>query len=102
MGVKSTSFTQKGCRTYINMTIKCPTGKRAYPTEILAEEALVDAHSQNQYSGTGPVAVYRCDECGYFHFTSKGKMNERLAQLIASGKIKLQQQGADWERKLKK
>ena len=72
--------------------LTCPTGKRVYQTEALAEDALIDAHSRTNYAGTGPVAVYQCEECGYYHFTSKGKMNERLAQQIASGKIKLQQQ----------
>lgn len=82
--------------------LKCTTGKRVYQTEILAEDALIDAHSHNAYAGTGPVAVYQCEECGYYHFTSKGKMNEKLAQQIASGKIKLQRQANQWERKFRK
>jgi len=82
--------------------LKCPTGKRVYVTESLAEDALIDVHSRHQYAGTGPIAVYLCEECGYFHFTSKGKMNEKLAQQIASGKTKRQQEANQWINKLKK
>ncbi|MBI1766841.1 MAG: hypothetical protein HY015_03090 [Bacteroidetes bacterium] len=84
------------------MMLKCRTGKRVYQTESLAEDALIDAHSRNQYASTGPLAVYQCEECAYYHFTSKGPMNKRLAEQIASGKIKLQQQANEWSRKWKK
>lgn len=82
--------------------IKCSTGKRVYLTETLAEDALIDAHGRHQYAGTGPIAIYRCDDCGYYHFTSKGAMNEKLATLRASGKLKLQQEASHWEKKLKR
>ena len=82
--------------------ITCRTGKRVYQTESIAEEALIDAHSRNHYSGSGPVSIYQCEECGYYHFTSKGPMNKRLAEQISSGKIKLQQQATEWSRKWKK
>ncbi len=82
--------------------LKCSTSKIIYQTKALAEDALLDAHSRNQYAGTGPVAVYQCEECGYYHFTSKGKMNETLAQQIASGKIRRQQEANQWINKLKK
>jgi hypothetical protein len=82
--------------------LTCRTGKRVYQTETLAEEALVDSHSSNRYSGTGPISVYRCDECGYYHFTSKGPMNKRLAEALSNGKIKRQQQAAEWSRKWRK
>jgi len=81
---------------------KCPTGKRIYLTESLAEEALIDAHSRHHYAGTGPIAVYQCEECGYYHFTSKGNMNETLARQITSGKIKRQLEANQWMNKLKK
>jgi len=86
----------------MNSTIKCRSGKRVYLTEILAEEALIDAHNRHPYAGTGPIAVYPCEECGYFHFTSKGEMNKKLAEQISSGKIKRQQEAAQWVNKLKK
>jgi hypothetical protein len=82
--------------------LNCSSGKRIYLTESLAEDALIDTHSRHQYVGTGPVAVYQCEDCDYYHFTSKGKMNEKLAQLIASGKIKRQQEANQWISKLKK
>jgi hypothetical protein len=82
--------------------LTCRTGKRVYQTETIAEEALIDTHSRHQYSGTGPIAIYQCEECGYYHFTSKGQMNKRLAQQIASGKIKLQQKANEWSRKWRK
>jgi hypothetical protein len=82
--------------------MKCPSGKRIYLTEAIAEDALIDAHSRQQYSGTGPVNIYRCGECGYYHFTSKGKMNDKLSQLIVNGKIKRQQEANQWLNKLKK
>ncbi len=82
--------------------IKCSTGKRVYLTESLAEDALIDAHSRNDYSGSGPVNIYRCEECGYYHFTSKGMMNEKLASQISNGKMKNQQEANRWMRKLRK
>jgi len=82
--------------------IKCSSGKRVYLTESLAEDALIDAHGRHHYAGTGPIAFYRCDDCGYYHFTSKGAMNSKLASLLASGKLKLNQEANHWERKLKR
>jgi hypothetical protein len=82
--------------------IKCSTGKRVYLSESLAEDALIDAHSRSPYAGTGPINIYRCDDCGYFHFTSKGKMNEKLAQQFVNGKIKRNQEANQWLNKLKK
>jgi len=68
----------------------------------MAEDALIDAHSRHQYAGTGPIAVYQCEDCGYYHFTSRGEMNKKLAEQIASGKIKRQQEANQWMNKLKK
>jgi hypothetical protein len=82
--------------------LKCPTGKRIYVAESLAEDALIDMHSRHQYTGTGPIAIYRCEDCGYYHFTSKGEMNKKLAEQIANGEIKRQQEANQWMDKLKK
>ncbi len=70
----------------------------------MAEEALIDAWARNNYSmnGRAPVAVYSCDDCGHYHFTSKGEMNERLTEQIQAGKIKRQQEANYWAGKLKK
>lgn len=84
-------------------TSSCPTGKRLYLTHELAEEALVHAWSTFHYSaGKGPIAIYQCEDCGYFHFTSKGEMNKKLADLLREGKISKWREASDWERKLRK
>lgn len=82
--------------------IKCRSGKKVYLTEALAEDALLDVHSRHQYAGSGPINIYKCGECGYFHFTSKGTVHPRLAELLASGKLKNLREANDWERKLRK
>jgi hypothetical protein len=82
--------------------IKCRSGKKVYLSEALAEDALIDAHSRNDYAHTGPVAVYRCDDCGYFHFTSKGTVNPKLAELLKSGKLNRAREASAWESKLKR
>lgn len=82
--------------------MKCPTGKRLYLTEQLAEAALIEAHIHYEYrSGQGPIAVYQCDDCGNFHLTSRGPMNERLSQLITNGSIKKQRDASRWQDKFR-
>ncbi len=81
----------------------CISQKKVFVTQQLAEDSLIEAWGRNNYAAnTGPVSVYRCDDCGYFHFTSQGKMNERLEREIGSGKINLQREANHWERKMKK
>jgi hypothetical protein len=81
---------------------KCPTGKRLYLSEQLAEDALIEAHVHfNFRSGSGPVAVYRCEDCGNYHLTSQGPMNTRLSQLLTNGTIKKQKEAARWQGKFK-
>jgi hypothetical protein len=83
--------------------VTCITHKRCYQTKELAEEALIDARIRFDYSsGHGPVALYRCDDCGYYHLTSSGPMNERLADAINKGTVNKHKQAADWLRKIKK
>jgi hypothetical protein len=83
--------------------MKCPTGKKIYPTENLAVEALIGAHTAYNYpSGQGPIAVYQCEECGNYHLTSRGPMNAHLAELIAKGDIKKQKTADEWEEKIKR
>lgn len=68
--------------------MKCPTHKVVYQSLSLAEDALVDAWIRNNYKiGSGPVNVYQCDDCGHFHFTSKGNMNDRLKNELDNGSI---------------
>lgn len=81
----------------------CVSNKKIYLTEVLAEEALLEARIQFDYpSGRGPVAVYRCEDCGYFHLTSQGAMNEKLKSYLSSGKIDKQKEANRWLDKLKR
>ncbi len=77
----------------------CPSGKRAFVTEVQAEEALIDTRTRRGDDRQGPVGVYRCEDCGQFHLTSKGPMNARLAQYIKDGKLKLNQEAERWKSK---
>lgn len=81
----------------------CVTGKRSYPTEEIAIEALIGAHTNFNFNkGVGPIAVYKCDDCGNYHLTSTGTVNEKLAQHIKGGKIDQQKEADHWERKWRK
>jgi hypothetical protein len=81
----------------------CPTGKIVYGSVSIAEDVLIELWSKNEYNpASAPVAVYKCDDCGLFHLTSKGVMNEKLSLAISSGKIKRQREAGKWEDKFKK
>jgi hypothetical protein len=74
-----------------------------YSTVEMAEDALIEARTRFDYrSNSGPIAVYQCEDCGQFHLTSQGKMNEKLAMHLAEGKIQLQKEANRWLDKLKK
>jgi hypothetical protein len=63
---------------------------------------LLELWSKNNYVlGQGPVNVYKCDDCGQFHMTSNGQMNERLAQYLSGKKAKFDQEASKWIDKLK-
>lgn len=81
--------------------ITCVTHKKVFLTLQQAEDALVEARVKYQ-NPLGPVGVYHCEECGYFHLTSKGTMNDKLKNHIDSGKLKLEKDAAHWLSKLKK
>jgi hypothetical protein len=82
--------------------IKCVTQKKVYLTQELAEEALIGARTRFEYAtGQGPVAVYRCEDCGYFHLTSKGPVNTTLDQHQKNGKIDREKQANEWLNKMK-
>lgn len=81
----------------------CITGKRCYINLELAEEALVGAHIAYDYGkGGGPVNLYQCEDCGYYHFTSRGEMNERLKRMLHEGEIRRQKDANWWEERLRK
>ena len=81
----------------------CVTAKKMYPSLEIAEDALIEARTQFEYKeNQGPIGVYRCDDCGYFHFTSKGTMNQKLAKVINEGKLARNREANHWENKLKR
>lgn len=82
---------------------KCITHKKCYATQALAEDALIEAHIQFDYaSGHGPVAVYKCDDCGEYHLTSRGPQNEKLSSYLKDGHIQRQKEANRWLDRLKK
>lgn len=87
----------------LRSTIKCPTAKRLYSTEQLAEDALIEAHINFEYpTGGGPVAVYRCDDCDCYHLTSKGTMNMRLTAMLNNGEMRKKKVAGQWEKRFKR
>lgn len=84
-------------------TPHCVSGKKMYPSERIAEDALIEAQTNFNYpANSGPVAIYRCEECGEYHLTSRGPMNERLAKQLSEGKIRKQKEANFWMDKLKR
>lgn len=82
---------------------RCISQKKVFLSQQMAEEALIEAWSTYIFEpNKGPVTIYHCDDCGYYHFTSQGKMNERLEKELAAGKIKLQREANHWQWKMKK
>ena len=80
----------------------CVTGKRILETEALAEEALVQHHIINVYrAGEGPRNIYVCEDCGYWHFTSKGDAHALFADERVTKRIEQERIANQWERKLK-
>jgi hypothetical protein len=74
-----------------------------YPSQEIAEDALIEARIHFNYKeNQGPIGVYQCDDCGYYHLTSQGKMNDRLSAQLKDGRIKLQKEANQWIGKLKK
>jgi len=73
-----------------------------YPSTNIAEDALIEARTNFDYAtNNGPVGIYLCEDCGYYHLTSQGRMNERLAQQLAEGKIQKQKEANHWLDKFK-
>gem|GEM_PF-204914 len=76
---------------------KCVSGKRLYPTEMVAEDVLIELWNKNDYPRDhAPVNVYRCDDCGYYHLTSRGPMNQRLAQYLSTNKARIEKEATKW------
>ncbi len=82
--------------------MKCVTGKRSYDTESMAVDALVDIRGRNNYrEESGPINVYQCDDCGQWHFTSKGTVHPLLKDEDVQNRISSQNEAEYWERKLR-
>lgn len=82
--------------------LKCSTGKRVYLSREQAEEALIGARTRFDYAkGQGPVNVYVCEDCGYFHLTSKGVINPVLDRQLKEGKIDREKEADAWLNKLR-
>jgi len=80
------------------MARKCKSGKQVYPDESLAVEALLEVWGRTDFrSGEGPKTVYCCEECGSWHFTSKGAMHPRLDTFTRSPEFALRRKAAEWE-----
>lgn len=85
------------------MSARCVSGKRIFASQQLAEDTLIELWAKNEYtSGQAPVAVYRCEDCGQYHLTSKGPMNGSLAKAIESGQIKREREANKWLDKFRK
>jgi uncharacterized OB-fold protein len=81
----------------------CISAKKMYPSQEIAEEALIEARTQFDYKlNQGPIGVYQCEDCGYYHLTSQGKINDKLASQLKDGKIKLQKEANQWMAKMRK
>lgn len=80
----------------------CVTGKRIYDSEQIALEALIDMRGKNNYRiNSGPINVYQCDDCGLWHFTSKGAIHPSLQTEETQKRISSQNEAEFWERKLR-
>ena len=74
-----------------------------YSSQEVAEDVLIEAWTRFDYSpGKGPVAVYQCEDCGHFHLTSKGTMNQRLSRALEEGRIQRQKEADRWMDKLRR
>ncbi len=81
---------------------RCSSGKRSFDTYDLAIEALIQHHIINEYrKGEGPINVYECNECGNWHFTSKGEVNPLFEDDATQRRIKNERRANYWERHLR-
>jgi ssDNA-binding Zn-finger/Zn-ribbon topoisomerase 1 len=52
------------------VSISCPTGKRIYWKERLANRAITEAAKRGELP---PMRHYQCPECGYWHLSRKDR-----------------------------
>ena len=83
------------------MRSECTTGKKCFDTKDQADQALINIHALGNFrAGSGPIAVYQCEDCNYWHFTSKGNKSSLLDDPEVKDHIKKTQQSRFWEDKL--
>ena len=68
--------------------MKCPSGKRRFDSENEAVNALIEARIHFPHNKA--INVYNCSDCGLWHLTSQGVMNDRLKQELENGNIQKQ------------
>jgi hypothetical protein len=85
------------------MTDRCISGKKLFVSQPLAEDVLIELWTRNEYvTGHAPIAVYKCDDCGYYHLTSREPMNEKLAGFLSDNKLKHHREANKWLDKFKR
>lgn len=73
-----------------------------YDTEELAIEALIANRSRFHHaSHSGPINVYQCEDCGRWHFTSRGPAHPVLESEEVRKRIDLNREAGYWEQKLR-
>lgn len=82
--------------------MSCSTKKICFISREVAEEELMANRAKYNYSpGSGPVNIYKCNICEYYHFTSKGEMNPKLLSKDSKKKIDRESEANYWLNKLK-
>ncbi|MEQ9405011.1 MAG: hypothetical protein RIM99_15570 [Cyclobacteriaceae bacterium] len=78
--------------------MKCVTGKNCFETEDLAIEALIQNHIKFRHrEGAGPINVYECRDCRFWHFTSSGKVSYVFNDPEIVARIRREQKMSDWQ-----
>lgn len=80
----------------------CVSNKRSFGDQQLALEALIQHHIRNELAhDQGPINVYQCNDCGAWHFTSKGKKADILNEKEVVEQIKKERRAYQWEQKFR-
>lgn len=80
----------------------CKSGKQYYADEQTALMALLEVWGRTAFrAGEGPRTVYRCDDCGGWHFTSKGTVHPQLEAYLQTPEFQLRRKAADWENRFR-
>ena len=77
----------------------CPSRKIIYYNEQEAKEGLIKLHVK--YLNSSTRTFYTCSQCGYFHLTSSGEIDDTLKQAQQTGRINQLSEADYWIRKLR-